>query len=233
MGKFVTKFIKMNFKLFDKTFTLNFFWIASLVASMHFFGFFLMNWEKTRSLFEALTPANLVISAFALLAFHSDWSKKFLWACVIVFLGGLSIEIIGVKTGMIFGNYIYGETLGIKLLDVPLTIGLNWLALLYATSSLFVQLFPDSKNVSIFIKAFFPALLMTSLDYLIEPVAIQHDFWHWFGAPIPLKNYLGWFVSSYFLGVLFFYMDAPQKNKMTYIILLSQIFFFGMHWLIR
>jgi len=224
---------KMTFYIFNRPIRLNFFFLASLVAAMHFFGFFLMNWEETRFFFEALTPANLIISAFALLAFHPNWSKKFVLACILIFLAGLLVEIVGVQTGLIFGKYEYGKTLGIKVLDVPLTIGLNWLVLLYISSSIVVDLVPSEKNISIFIKALFPAFLMTSLDYLIEPVAIVHDFWNWFGEPIPLKNYLGWFVSSYFLAVLFFYMDAARKNKMTYIVLFSQLFFFGMHWLLR
>lgn len=203
-----------------------FFFLTGLVASMHFFGFFLMNWEKTRAFFELLTPLNLVVSGFALLYFHPDWSKKFVFACLFVFLGGLTIEIVGVQTGWIFGHYEYGKTLGIKLLDVPLTIGLNWLVLLYATSALVCE-----WNVSIFVKAIVPAVLMTSLDYLIEPVAIQHDFWHWFGAAIPFSNYRDWFIAAYFLGLIFFYLNAPKKNKMVFVILFSQLFFFGMHWI--
>jgi putative membrane protein len=212
--------------ILNRPITLNFFWVGSLVVSMHFFGFFLMNWEVSRAFFEALTPFNLLISGFALLIFHPTWDRKFVYACLFVFLGGLTIEIIGVHTGLIFGNYEYGKTLGIKLLEVPLTIGLNWLVLLYATSSLV-----SKSQVSIFLKALVPAILMTALDYLIEPVAIKHDFWHWFGQAIPLKNYIGWFVSAYFLAIIFFYMDAPKKNNMAYIILLAQLFFFGMHWI--
>jgi putative membrane protein len=203
-----------------------FIFLASLVASMHFFGFFLMNWETTRHFFEALTPANLLVSGFALLYFHPNWDKKFGLACLCVFGGGLCIEIVGVHTGWIFGKYEYGKALGIKILDVPLTIGLNWLVLLYATSALFSE-----WKTSIFVKAIVPALLMTSMDYLIEPVAIKHDFWHWFGASIPFSNYRDWFIAAYMLGTIFFYLDAPKKNKMVYVILLSQLFFFGMHWI--
>lgn len=194
---------------------------------MHFFGFFLMNWEKTRSLFEALTPANLLISAFALFAFHPDWRQKNIFACIFVFFVGFSIEIIGVQTGFLFGKYSYAHALGIKLWDVPLIIGVNWLVLLYATSSLVA----DSKH-SIFIKAFVPALLMTLLDYLIEPVAIEHHFWHWFGAPIPLSNYRDWFIASYLLGLFFFWLDVPKPNRMSFIILIAQLFFFGAHWIL-
>lgn len=216
----------MTIYILNRAITLNFFWTASLVLSMHFFGFFLMNWEVTRSFFEALTPANLLVSGFALLAFHPAWSRKFTLACLLVFLGGFLIEAIGVHTGLIFGEYIYGEALGIKILGVPLTIGLNWLVLIYATASLVAD-----WQVPIIFKAFIPAVLMTTLDYLIEPVAVVHDFWHWFGHPVPLKNYVGWFISAYVLAWVFFYLDAPKKNRMAYVILWAQLFFFGMHWL--
>lgn len=218
----------MNTKLLHLRSATSFFWLAGLVISMHFFGFFLMNWEKTRAFFEALTPLNLFISAFALFVFHPHWSQKSILACVFVFLAGLGIEMIGVQTHLLFGKYVYDYALGIKLLGVPLTIGVNWLVLLYATSSLVAE-----KQFPIYIKAFVPAILMTSLDYLIEPVAIEHHFWHWFGAPVPLSNYRDWFIASYLLGLFFFWADVPKPNKMAYVILIAQLFFFGAHWILR
>ena len=47
---------------------------------------------------------------------------------------GFFIEVIGVKTGFIFGSYYYGAAMGIKILAVPLLIGLNWSILVYSTS---------------------------------------------------------------------------------------------------
>jgi len=49
---------------------------------------------------------------------------------------GFLIEVIGVKTGYIFGRYYYGQSLGYHLLSVPLLIGLNWGVLLYSTIQL-------------------------------------------------------------------------------------------------
>jgi uncharacterized membrane protein len=210
----------------NQSISVSFFWLTSLVLSMHFFGFFLMNWEVTRAFFEALTPLNLIISAFALFFFHPNWSKKQVLACAVIFLIGFSIELVGVQTGLFFGTYAYAHSLGTKLWGVPLVIGVNWLVLLYATSSLVA-----GWQANILVKALVPAFLMTSLDYLIEPVAIEHYFWHWFGVPIPFSNYRDWFIASYSLGVFFFWAGVPKPNRMAYIILLAQLFFFGMHWI--
>jgi uncharacterized membrane protein len=219
-------FVKTTTEKISTHFFLSFSFLGGLVTSMHFFGFFLMNWEKTRSFFEVLTPLNLLVSAFALFFFHQSWDKKALMACGVVFLAGLIIEIVGVQTGLLFGKYEYDYALGIGIFGVPLMIGVNWLVLLYATSSLVAR-----WKLPIWLKAFSPAVLMTSLDYLIEPVAIEHHFWHWFGAPVPFSNYRDWFIASYFLGLFFFWAGVPKPNKMAYIILLAQLFFFGAHWI--
>ena len=220
-------FVKTITKKNSLHFFLSFPFLAGLVLAMHFFGFFLMNWEKTRSFFEALTPLNLLVSAFSLFLFHQQWNLKSILGCIVVFFLGIIIEIIGVQTGFFFGKYAYDSMLGVKILDVPFIIGVNWLVLLYATSSLVADL-----ELPIWVKALSPALLMTALDYLIEPVAIEHHFWHWFGAPVPFSNYRDWFIASYLLGLLFFWLEIPKSNKMAYVILLAQLFFFGAHWIL-
>ena len=56
---------------------------------------------------------------------------------------GFFVELLGVKTGLIFGNYHYGATFGAKWQDVPYLIGLNWAAMVFYTSSF---LAPRIKN---------------------------------------------------------------------------------------
>ncbi|MBK7882949.1 MAG: carotenoid biosynthesis protein [Chitinophagaceae bacterium] len=48
---------------------------------------------------------------------------SFLLICVCI---GIAVEIIGVKTGFLFGNYSYGIVLGPKIQSVPILIGINW-----------------------------------------------------------------------------------------------------------
>ena len=41
---------------------------------------------------------------------------------------------------------------------------------------------------------------MVLLDIMIEPVAIELDFWQWEGGNIPLQNYLMWFIVALFMN---------------------------------
>jgi putative membrane protein len=48
-----------------------------------------------------------------------------------VFVIGFFSETVGVKTGLIFGEYSYGKALGFQWMQVPLLIGLNWFIIIY------------------------------------------------------------------------------------------------------
>lgn len=173
-------------------------------------------------LFRTLTPLNLVVSLAFLIWFCPDRNPTFWTYCGIVFCLGFCIEVLGVKTGLIFGQYWYGHTLGIKLFDVPLTIGCNWLLLNYS-ASVVVDKFFSSK----LLKATIAASLMTLLDILIEPVAMQLDFWDWANHTVPFQNYVAWFVISFSLSATFFYLNVPKKNQLAGLLLLLQILFFA------
>ena len=128
-----------------------------------------------RDLFLILSPLNLIICISLLFLNHKKFTQPFALFCVIVFAGGFLIEVIGVKTGIIFGNYSYGNTLGIQFLGVPLIIGINWLMLIYCVG-IICNRFYNSSNL---LKSMFGAIMMVFLDFFIEPVAIKYDFWSW------------------------------------------------------
>ena len=75
--------------------------------------------------FLSLTATNLYLSLGILLAFHKEWNKHFLFFILLCFAVGLSVEILGVATGLLFGNYHYGASLGFKIIDVPIVMGLS------------------------------------------------------------------------------------------------------------
>ena len=112
-----------------------------LLIIIYLVGIIGLSSGKFRSSFQYLTPYTLLISAFILFIFHKKWNEKHILAFVLVFLGGLIIEIIGVRTGYIFGNYNYGNVLGIKVYDTPIVIGVNWLMLIYLVFSFPCSLF--------------------------------------------------------------------------------------------
>lgn len=170
-----------------------------------------------------LTPLNLLISFGLLLWNHPQWSKESALVLATCFLVGLGIEVVGVQSGLIFGEYEYGQVLGWKVWGTPLMIGVNWAMLVYATGVSVNAIFSNWNWLE---KALAGALLMLTLDYFIEPVAIYYGMWSWGGGEIPIQNYVAWFVISLVLLAIFHYFQGWIKNKVGYYLLIIQFLFF-------
>ncbi len=170
-----------------------------------------------------LTPLNLLISLALVLWNHPQWSRATIGFLLLCFVVGLSIEIVGVQSGLIFGEYQYGPVLGWKIWDTPVMIGINWMLLAYCTGASVNQMLPTWHWLG---QALLGATLMVCLDIFIEPVAIYHQMWNWGGGPIPLQNYFAWFVISLFLLSVFHYFQAWIQNKVAYYMLTIQFLFF-------
>ncbi|MCB0643847.1 MAG: carotenoid biosynthesis protein, partial [Phaeodactylibacter sp.] len=169
--------------------------------------------------FILLTPFNLLLSLFLMLAHHENWSRGFWLWLGITFLVGFFAEVLGVNYGLIFGSYSYGPVLGWKVFKTPLLIGVNWIILSYGSAVLTQELLP---RVQFWWQAIVAALLMVLLDLLIEPVAIQYDFWQWEGNQIPLQNYLGWFFVALLLQLLWFRQLRGTENKVGLVLFILQ-----------
>ncbi len=190
---------------------------AFIILVFHVVGF--IGFMVNPSYFRTLSPVNLMLSA-GLILLMSNQAKWQFWLSVIgVCIAGFFIEVTGVKTGLIFGSYHYGNSLGFRLFSVPLLIGINWAILLYATSQ-----FVDLKNKAA--NAFIGALLMLGLDLLLEQSAAKLDFWYWKNAVIPLQNYIAWFLISFGLNLLVqkYFNAKPNFTAKTFYIF--QIIFF-------
>ena len=175
--------------------------------------------------FIYLTPFNLLISTALILVSHSKWLRPHIIFCVLCFLCGFLSEVMGIQTGIIFGEYAYGEVLGFKIWDTPPMIGVNWLMLVYASSVTSNHLL--GEKVASFARALLAAAGMVLLDILIEPVAIVYGFWEWEAENIPLQNYLAWFLIALVLCFLFQKMIGHQKNKVGVALFILQFVFFA------
>ena len=122
--------------------------------------------------FSPFTPFTLLLTCFVFLIHQPLSNKKFISSFLIIAFLGYVIEVIGTKTGLLFGNYKYGNGLGFKLLDVPLVISINWAMLICAGIITVSKIF---KNKFIVISV--TALLVTFIDLIIEQVAHELDFW--------------------------------------------------------
>lgn len=174
-----------------------------------------------REFFYQLTPLHLLTTALLLLLAQRKFDYYVLYYVAISFWIGFAAEVIGVNKGWIFGDYVYGRTLGIKWLNVPLIIGINWFVLVYCTG-----IFMSRFHIPDILKAVTGAIILVIIDAIIEPVAIQLDFWHWNRESIPLSNYIGWFFVGLIQLIVFYMYPFKKTNALALPVLVVQIAFF-------
>jgi putative membrane protein len=134
---------------------------------------------------------------------------------------GFGAELIGVHTAYLFGSYQYGANLGVKWAGVPLIIGFNW-GILAVTSSAVIHRVGLNKYLS----AILSAMLMVVFDYILEPVAIKLDYWHWIEGQIPVFNFVCWFGVSLILQWIYQRMKLTELNKVAESLFLMMFIFF-------
>ena len=178
-------------------------------------------WSQTFNLFTRLIPLALMLSFTALMIFHKGFTSKQLLLFTAIFLISFAIESIGVNTALIFGSYVYGDSLGIKLFNTPLIIGLNWLLLVYMTASVSEILHPSST-----VKTFAGAGMMLVYDLILEQVAPVLDMWYWNGGIVPIKNYLTWLLLSLVFHAAVQKSNSVKYNRIAPCILVCQVVFF-------
>lgn len=192
-----------------------------LLAIFYLVGIILHIIPSTLPLMLIFTPYTLL--ATAVVGFFSERKNKSLiiWALA-TFLSTLTLEILGVQTGLVFGSYGYGKTLGFSLLGVPLLIGINWTVIILGAITII------EKRVSQpIVVALITASFTVFFDWIMEPVAIAFDYWSWAGAAIPLQNYIAWFVIAFLFALLHQNMKIVPKNRIASAIVLIQTVFFA------
>ena len=206
-------------KLLDNKELKNFsIFIVWLINVSGFFGIL----SDQKEFFLSSTPYVLTITLFLLIV-NNSINKKFLIRLFLIFLLGLTVEIIGVNFSIFFGEYKYGNNLGIKIFDVPIVIGFNWVLLIVLTGNFADRIFPKS----ILRKVLFGSTIMILLDLLIEISAPKLDYWEFANHPVPFSNYLWWFIFS-----ILFHFIYQSNIKKEYIvstnILIIHFLFFGL-----
>jgi putative membrane protein len=195
--------------------------LFSLLVVLHLVGFIGLQ-SSYKALFVSLTPYNLVLS-FALVIYnHKSISKAFLFFMFLCFIEAWLIEVVGVRTGLIFGQYQYGDALGIKVLDTPLLIGLNWLMLIYGSG-----IISEKFSTNPFVKAIIAATMLLLFDIIMEPVAVQLNFWTWENDTIPFQNYVAWFLNAFLLQLLFQFFNFNKSNRLGVLLFAVQFVFFA------
>jgi putative membrane protein len=185
------------------------------------------------------TPFNLLLSFFLLVWTHPEKNNSFYLFIGIVFIAGFLSEVVGVNTGLLFGDYHYSKILGIQLFQVPILIAVNWFIIIYCSgigthvllNKVINRVAKDYNEPSLKLKAmsviFDGASLAVLFDWLMEPVAIKLGFWTWGGdGSVPFYNYFCWLLISILLLTVFNFFNFRKENKFAVNLLLTQALFF-------
>lgn len=178
------------------------------------------------------SAVNLLL-AFLLVIYTQEKLTIGFWLCsIVVFLSGMCVEIVGVNSGLLFGNYKYGTNLGPQYMGVPLILGINWILVIFSCGAIVSKIMSSMsslhsvnrsfKTIAFIIDA---ATLAVLFDFLIEPVAIKLKYWEWMGD-IPVYNYVCWFFISAVLLSFYSVCEFNKQNKFLVNLFLIQVMFF-------
>jgi uncharacterized membrane protein len=123
------------------------------------------------------------------------------------------LELIGVNTGIPFGEYEYTDSLGFQLADVPIVVPLAWYSMAIPTLILARSITKRGLLVVIF-----GMIGLTAWDFLLDPWMVAEGHWIW-NTPeptlpgltgIPITNFIGWLISTF---LLFLILDRLPKRR--------------------
>ncbi|HAM24083.1 MAG TPA: carotenoid biosynthesis protein [Actinobacteria bacterium] len=151
-----------------------------------------------------LTIATVVVfvaasCSHALIVRGARWTALYL---VITVVGGWLVEVLGSRTDVPFGPYDYTDSLGLKLLGVPVVIPFAWAMMAYP-SLIVGRALTRSRIAQVLIGAW----ALASWDVFLDPMMVSDGHWVWQstatagvelpGVPgIPAQNFAGWLLVA-------------------------------------
>lgn len=178
--------------------------------------------ESTRDLMLSMTPYVLLAMGFFVMhpeALDRNW--KLVWWVLPVYVVTFTLEALGVATGLVFGEYAYGSTLGQKAFEVPMVIGFNWVLVVLGAIVIAERFLDDDLQVALAVGG-----LTTLFDVAMEPVAMKLDYWDWAVGYVPLHNYVAWFVISFGAALSYRLLKVETDNDLYMHYFLVQLVFF-------
>lgn len=197
--------------------------ISGVFILFNLVGLIGLSLTSIRPSFLQVIPLHLLFMFILIVINHQQIDNWFLLFIILTCSLGFAAEWLGVHTNILFGKYYYGLVLGTKLAGIPLTICLNWFIVIYTVGVTTIRL----KIKSTIARIFTGAIILVLLDFLIEPVAMRFDYWHWQANSVPLFNYVSWFFLSVIMLYFFELFKFKQQNWAATVLLISQFVFFA------
>ncbi len=120
---------------------------------------------------------------------------------VLTFGVGLGMEVLGVRTGWVYGPYHYTTRLGPRFLGlVPYVIPLAWFMMTYPSWVISRRVLAVLwRKTPPWAVAALGGVVMTAWDLVLDPLMVHYRHWVW-EAPggyfgVPLHNFLGWWLT--------------------------------------
>lgn len=175
-----------------------------------------------------LEKSPLTMLYLTVLVFFYYPIKQLKW--ILLFLGffaiGISVEWLGVHTGILFGNYYYEDNFGPKIDGIPYLIGVNWALLTFVTHQLSIRM----TNTPWIIAAI-GAALMVFLDFFLEQICEYAGFWS-FTDGAGWFNYLCWYIIAYALHLAATQLNLKGDFKISLHLYIVQLTFAIFLWII-
>lgn len=198
-----------------------------IVAAVYIFGLLALVFPDTRSVARQLIWPVILFTFIILLCFHKKWNKEFVFSVFLIAFTGFLIEVVGIKTGYVFGYYRYEPVMGYKLWETPLILMAYWFIVIYVTRQVAEMIARDTFLVSVLASG-----LLLLLDYFMEPFAMKFGLRTWNEGRIPMHNYIGWFVSSIIVQYIYCKSIKMPANKLSLVVYLVMLgFFIGLYLL--
>lgn len=176
-----------------------------------------------REWFINMTPFTLLM--YFLILYYKNWGdRKKIIFLLLTFSFGILSEIIGVNTGLIFGSYKYGQTLGFQIMNVPMVMGIIWV-----NTTLICGTIANQAKVQMPLRILIAISLMLLLDAFIEPIAPRIDMWRFDheNGLAPLSNYITWAAIALPLQSYFIFYKLKFDIALSSSLYVSQLLFFA------
>jgi putative membrane protein len=204
-----------------------------LKSRVFYYYFFLITggiWHITNLIPEIMNFLSafmiMAISLISIIIYSKNKLNNYL-ILLLIFIVSFLAEYIGVKTGILFGEYNYSDVLLLQINNVPIAIGFAWISTLLTSFAISQKL-----NANKYILSIINAGLMTGLDFFLEPAAIKLNYWQWDTVSVPLFNYFTWFILSFIFSFISLkYIDRKEKINELAHLYIAQIIYFILIWL--
>jgi uncharacterized membrane protein len=194
--------------------------LLKLMAIIYTVGIVGLLLPVSKEFFTSITPINIILVAAMVFAVEEKWNLNLIIAALVIGGLGFGVEVAGVHTGKIFGDYFYRDTLGPQFMGVPILLALNWFFLIYSIQAILY-------HYGILLSALLGSIALVVYDSVLEPFAINFNLWVWQGEGVPpVQNFLAWGSISFVLILLFRVIAGERKNKLAAPLLTIQFVFF-------